>query len=117
MEAPMAVDLSRILSMTLAFVFVAGCAKQPELLLPVEGSITVKKQPLATGTVVFYPDPQKGNKSKQEPRATLAVDQPGRYKLTTDHRDGAPSGWYTVTVYALKPAKSSVTMPEWLADQ
>jgi hypothetical protein len=98
-------------------VFVVGCPSPKEALIPVSGMITVRKQPLSGGTVVFHPDPTKGNVDKREPRATIADDSPGLYKLTTDNQDGAPSGWYKVTVHALKPATSSVRPPEWVADQ
>jgi hypothetical protein len=96
---------------------VAGCPAQKEALVPVTGTITVKKQPLAHGTVVFRPDLQKGNKDKREPRATIASELPGVYRLTTDGQEGAPSGWYTVTVYSLKPAMSNASPPVWLAAQ
>ena len=98
-------------------VFVAGCGSPKEELIPVAGTITVKKKPLANGTVVFHPDRSKGNMDTREPRATIAGDLPGVYRLRTDNQDGAPGGWYRVAVFALKPATGSQRPPEWLADQ
>jgi hypothetical protein len=100
-----------------AVVFVLGCPSPKDPLIPVSGTITVRKQPLSSGTVVFHPDPTKGNIDKREPRATIAGEFPGLYKLTTDNQEGAPTGWYKVTVHALKPVTSSMRPPEWLADQ
>ncbi len=90
----------------------SGPAKEP--LYPVAGTITVKGQPLTAGTVVFHPDRDKGNKEKREPRATISSDAPGRYQLSTDNQEGAPAGWYKVTVYAHKPGSGSTSPPEWL---
>jgi hypothetical protein len=100
-----------------ALVFVVGCPSPKEALIPVSGMVTVRKQPLSSGTVVFHPDPTEGNIDKREPRATIAGEFPGLYKLTTDNQAGAPLGWYKVTVHALKPVTSSERPPEWLADQ
>jgi hypothetical protein len=100
-----------------ALAFAAGCSGPKEAMLPVAGTITVNKQPLASGTVVFLPDPDKGNLDKRQARGRIDAEHPGAYRLTTDDQDGAPAGWYRVTVFALKPAKSTVTPAEWLADQ
>jgi hypothetical protein len=104
------------LTVMAAVAFLAGCGKAKEPLLPVAGRILVKKQPLANGTVVFHPDAAKGNHDKREPRAAVADDHSGGYRLKTGDEDGAPAGWYRVTVNALKPVTSSVRRPEWLAD-
>jgi hypothetical protein len=103
------------LPLALALALAAGCGESKPL-VPVAGRVTVKNQPLASGTVVFYPDPEKGNQEKREPRATIAGDRPGAYRLKTDGRDGAPAGWYKVTVNALKPVTGAMRPPEWLAD-
>jgi hypothetical protein len=105
----------RALRVVMGLMFLAGCSGTSEVLVPVTGTITVKKQPLANGTVVFHPDPDKGNKEKREPRATISSDRPGVYQLTTGNRDGAPAGWYKVTIHALEPDASSVRPPRWLA--
>jgi hypothetical protein len=107
----------RALVAACALVFVASCAKPQAPLFAVAGTIAVKKRPLASGTVVFHPDLQKGNTEKREPRAIIASDVPGAYSLRTDNQEGAPAGWYKVTVFALKSATGTVRPPEWLADQ
>jgi hypothetical protein len=101
-------------SVRLALLLIAGCSR-PEPLIPVTGTLTVRKQPLAAGTIVFHPDRDKGNNDKREPRATIG-EVPGVYQLTTDNKEGAPAGWYKVTVHALK-STSSARPSEWLADQ
>ena len=98
-----------------ALVLAAGCSGPKESLVPVAGTVTVNKKLLASGTVVFHPDADKGNRDKREPRATIEADAPGAYRLMTDKQDGAPPGWYRVTIHALH-ATSSVRPPEWLAD-
>src|SRR5262245_15660650 len=81
-----------------ALLALAGCRGE-EPLIPVEGQVTVGGKPLTTGTVVYHPDPAKGNKSLHEPRGELGPD--GRYQLVTGTQAvGAPPGWYKVTVYA-----------------
>jgi hypothetical protein len=96
----------------------AGCPATTDERVPVEGTITVNGQPLPAGTVVFHPDASKGNTSLREPRATIRSAKPGRYRLTTDDKPGAPPGCYKVTVFAIKPVtrENSLRPPEWLAD-
>jgi hypothetical protein len=101
----------------IVFVLMPGCAAPKEPLVPVTGTINVKNQLLSNGVVIFHPDAEKGNRDKREPQATISGDDPGKYRLTTDNQDGAPAGWYKVTVNALKPATSSLRPPEWLASQ
>jgi hypothetical protein len=106
--------LGRPLPAVFALVLMVSCRGPKDALIPVAGTITVKKQPLASGIVIFHPDRDKGNKDKREPRATIAGDLPGGYRLTTDDQDGAPGGWYKVTVHAHQTATSSMRPPEWL---
>src|SRR5437879_6512281 len=75
-----------------------GCGKGDPKLIPVDGKVTFGGKPLTTGTVIFVPDTSKGNESKEEPRGI--IDSEGRYRLTTHIIDGAPPGWYKVTVSA-----------------
>ena len=67
-------------------------------LVPVQGAVLVDGQPLATGSLVFKPNAEKGNSSKFEPAATINAD--GSYQLFTAERAGAPLGWYKVSVVA-----------------
>lgn len=80
-----------------ALLALAGC-QSGERLTPVEGQVVVDGKPLATGVVVYHPDKAKGNSSMHEPRGEVAD---GKYKLVTGSKtEGAPPGWYKVTVYA-----------------
>ena len=71
-------------------------------LVPVQGKVTYEGQPLATGSLAFKPDAEKGNTSKFEPAANIEAD--GSYRLFTAEREGAPLGWYKVSVVAQSPA-------------
>lgn len=74
----------------------AGCTPPPATTFPVQGKVTVQKKPLTVGTVYFWPDTSKGNPSKESAVGRIGAD--GSYKLQTSGRDGAPPGWYKVTV-------------------
>ena len=107
----------RLLVVSLAVALLPGCSSSSKgTLVPVSGTMTVNDQPLQHGTVVFHPDPDRGNNDKREPRGVIAAEQPGAYRLTTDNKDGAPSGWYKVTVNAIKPSVG-MRPTEWIADQ
>jgi hypothetical protein len=103
---------------TVVLMLLAGCSSSKEDYLPVQGMVRVNGQPLPAGTIVFHPDATKGNTSKREPRGTIGKDEPGRYRLTTDGRDGAPPGHYQVAVFPVPPVtqENSQRPPEWLAD-
>lgn len=58
----------------------SGCAKPPPRSI-VEGKVTANGVPLFDVEVVFYPDPEKGNKG---PRATSLTDKQGIYHLKDD---------------------------------
>lgn len=77
---------------------------------PVSGKVTVDGQPLTTGTVSFKPDYSKGNVSKYNAFGT--IDSQGNYKLVTTwnqgSKEGAPPGWYKVSV---SPMGMSMSMP------
>ena len=83
----------------------AGCSRG-ETTIPVKGKVLVDGQPLTIGTVIFTPDPAKGNTSMHEPRGK--VDANGDYQAfqTKDHAGVAP-GWYKISITAqrLKDAK------------
>ncbi len=82
----------------LAGITIAGCQDKDSALLPVGGKVTFGKNPLTRGTVIFYPDADKGNKSKEEPRGE--IDDQGNYQLSTATRKGVVRGWYKVAVTA-----------------
>jgi hypothetical protein len=78
----------------------AGCGGGG--LEPVSGKVSNGTNPLANGTVTFHPDSTKGNESTKHPEGLIEAD--GTYTLYTDQAEGAPAGWYKVTVFAETPA-------------
>jgi hypothetical protein len=79
-----------------------GCGPAGEKFTPVEGKITVDGAPLTSGSVTFHPDAAKGNSTPHIPVGTLDAD--GNYKLMSATTEGAPAGWYKVTVSSQAPA-------------
>jgi len=69
--------------------------------LPVTGKVTVDDKPLADGNVAFFPDAAKGNTTKA---AVGGIVKNGQYTLvsatSTSNANGAPAGWYKVTISA-----------------
>src|SRR5437867_1148536 len=93
---------------------VAGCNSTPPEppLLPVGGTVKVEGEPLAVGSITFYPDEAKGNTSTRLPLAEIAKD--GTYTLTTNGNPGAAAGFYKVVVRAtLEPLPRR---PQWNPD-
>jgi len=78
-----------------------GCGASGEKLTAVVGKVTVDGAPLTTGSVTFHPDSQKGNSTPHIPVGLL--DGQGSYKLISATKEGAPLGWYKVTVSAQEP--------------
>lgn len=76
----------------------AGCggSKGDVKLIPVSGKVFFGKDPMPLGSVMFFPDADKGNTSKRVGEATIQSD--GSYKLATGGDDGVEAGWYKVTV-------------------
>jgi hypothetical protein len=64
--------------------------------VPVSGKVTLGGEPLTAGVVVFTPDAGKGNTSKWTASGVIGKD--GTYTLQTDTKDGAPPGWYKVSI-------------------
>lgn len=96
------VSLFGVLGLTLA-----GCGKgagDGEKLVPVAGKVTLNGKPLGTGAVTFQPDTAKGNTTRHIPVGQL--DAAGNYKLMSATTEGAPPGWYKVTVTAQEPMDS-----------
>jgi hypothetical protein len=80
---------------------IAGCGGGGEELLSVSGTVKNGSEVLKTGSVTLHPDETKGNKTTSRPRAEVAED--GTYTLYTMGEEGAPAGWYKVTVAAEAP--------------
>src|SRR5258708_7342139 len=96
----------------------AGCGQSGSAtMLPVEGQVKFKGKLLTKGTVVLYPDPSKGNITKHEPRAVIEAD--GRYQVVTHPQQGAPPGWYKVTVSVTEPSdpKNPYSLPRSLTPE
>jgi len=85
----------------IGWLVVTGCTGKTEKFSPVGGKVTVDGKPLATGSVTFHPYVAKGNLTPHIPVGT--VDVQGNYKLMTATKEGAPTGWYRVTVAAQEP--------------
>jgi len=70
--------------------------------VPVEGTVTFKGQPLATGQIQFLPE---SGPSDTDPAATGLVDN-GKFTLGTEGPgDGAKPGKYRVTVFSYEPVQ------------
>jgi hypothetical protein len=82
------------------FAATAGCKDEGEKLVPVSGAVTAAGKAVPSGTLTFYPDGDKGNKSQHLPTGVLEPD--GRFDIyVSGPRKGAPLGWYKVVVYAV----------------
>jgi hypothetical protein len=92
---------SRVGFCAVAFAALTGCGSSGEKLTPVAGKVTVNGASLGTGSVTFHPDTAKGNSTPHIPVGTL--DAQGNYKLMTATQEGAPLGWYQITVSAQEP--------------
>ena len=68
---------------------------------PVEGKAMADGKPVTNGSLLFKPDAAKGNTSTLEPAGQ--IDSSGNYKMFTNHKPGAPAGWYKVIVIATEP--------------
>ena len=88
---------------TVLLIGVAACdPSAADAFIPVEGQVKSADGFLSKGTVILYPDANKGNSTKHEPRGAIEAD--GRYKIITHPRAGAPPGWYKVAVIATQPS-------------
>lgn len=72
-----------------------GCGKGAPALVPIEGRIVYRGQPVDAGTVVFTPDSERGNFG---PIAWAEIQADGRFRLQSEERDGAVLGWHRITV-------------------
>jgi hypothetical protein len=77
-----------------------GCGPGGEETVPVRGTVYFQDRPLAGGTIVFTPDPERGGRG---PLGLGEIHPDGTYTLTTEGRFGAVVGWHRVTI---APAKS-----------
>jgi hypothetical protein len=77
----------------------AGCGSGhgKEELVPVYGKVLFRGRPLAGGTIVFVPDPERGGHG---PLAMGTIDAEGNYVLRSDGRPGVVPGWHRITIAA-----------------
>lgn len=97
-----------------------GCRRGGELLIPVQGRVTLQGKPLAAGAISFRPDVQQANGSLHQP--TGRIDADGKYRLFVGRREGAPPGHYKVVVFANEPTEENSQhvhpgMPKSLIDR
>jgi hypothetical protein len=82
-----------------------GCGRGQPTLAPVSGRVFYRGQPLAGGTIVFTPDPDRGGKG---PLACGEIGADGRFTLSTGTQPGAVVGWHRVTVAARPGARPAL---------
>jgi hypothetical protein len=80
---------------------ILGCETAIGPLAQVQGRVTFKGQSLPGGSIVFSPDPQRGNRGSFA-RGEIGPD--GTYTLQTGDLPGVVSGWHRVTIVAVEPA-------------
>ncbi len=76
---------------------VVGCGTNwgdPEL-VPVYGKVLFQGQPLAGGTIVCAPDPERGGRG---PLGVATIDSEGRFIMHSGGKPGVVPGWHRITV-------------------
>jgi hypothetical protein len=88
----------------------AGCNSDPHSIgktVPVRGRVFLDGKPFAgKARVTFWPDAAKGNTGEHRPSGD--VDEDGNYELSTLNAEGAPPGYYKVTVRVLSETQSAM---------
>lgn len=74
---------------------VVGCGGSPPALSPTTGRVKWQGRPLSGGTIVFAPNPERGNRG---PMAVAEVAEDGTFTLETEGVPGCVPGWHRVTV-------------------
>lgn len=88
--------MSRILRFAwLLLLPLAGCGQGEPTLLPAEGRILYRGQPVDAGTIVFTPDAERGNTG---PLAWAEIQADGRFRLRSNEKEGIVAGWHRVTI-------------------
>lgn len=86
----------------LALLLAAGCGSRTGKLHTVTGKVTLPDgTPVTQGVVTYAADKSRGNQSTFT--ASGKINSDGTYTLLTNDKDGAPPGWYKVTVVTNYP--------------
>jgi hypothetical protein len=101
---------------------IASCESDPVgKRVHVKGTVKVGGTPLESGSIAFWPDNAKGNKSPYEAGATIGSG--GSFELFTFSKAGIPPGAYKVTVISqgeadnINPTKIKSLVPEKYTDK
>jgi hypothetical protein len=93
-----------------------ACSRDSVRVVPVSGKVSLDGTLLKKGSVVFWPNKDKGNNSPHE--AAAQIDADGTFELYTKGRAGAVPGHYKVTVNAstevssTEPLKGKLLVPQ-----
>jgi hypothetical protein len=87
----------------------AGCGGGGDTPEAVTGRVLYRGAPLAGGTIVFAPDPERGGDG---PIAWGEISKDGRYSLRSKTGDGISPGWHRVTF----AASAGTTLPPRYSD-
>ena len=85
----------------LSLLTATGCGPGEMKTVPVEGTVTLGKTPLKTGSITFHPEGGGETTGSSLPVGTI---ENGAYKLGTGEKPGAPPGRYKVTITATVPS-------------
>jgi hypothetical protein len=89
-------------------VLAAGCGGSAGQFVPVAGKVTFRGKPLAAGTIVFAPDPDRGTTAIP---VCAEIQSDGMYRLKPSDAPGIAPGWYRVTVAAVEIVPAQGTSP------
>jgi hypothetical protein len=73
----------------------AGCGSEARSPATVRGRVLFQGRPLAGGTVVFTPHPERGPAGKP---AVATIDSQGTFRLNAEGSPYIVAGWYRVTL-------------------
>ncbi|CAN5512716.1 hypothetical protein BH11PLA2_BH11PLA2_09120 [soil metagenome] len=74
---------------------ITGCGSSAKTPATVRGRVLFQGQPLAGGTVVFTPHPDRGPAGKP---ATATLDADGSFRLEAEGKPYIVAGWYRVAL-------------------
>lgn len=89
---PRSIPISALALVLLTWI---GCGRGEPTLVPTEGRILYRGNPIDAGTIVFTPDAERGNSG---PIARAEIQPDGKFRLRSDDRDGIVPGWHRITV-------------------